>query len=102
MIRYQLSTPRDELAADDEPATATVTLSTDDPDDIVTVLYDGDPELVRRIRAHLRMSHGTRGCLGIEKTCPRDLNHAIHISRQLDDYDPVCAVDTVRWGDEGG
>lgn len=97
MIRYEFRQPDDELEGGTEPMTASLALDTDDPNALADIIYEGDSELIERVRVHLQESYGTRGSMDDLRTRPWDLLHAIHVSRQLDDYQPRRTVDTVEW-----
>ncbi|MEQ9498730.1 MAG: hypothetical protein RIT81_17765 [Deltaproteobacteria bacterium] len=103
MIRYEFTQPSDELRDGEAPKTASLWLDAREPDQLVDVFYEGDAELIERIRGHLLDSYGTRGAMNDVKTRPNDLIHAVDVSRQLDDYEPRRSVDTVKWPkpDEG-
>lgn len=97
MIRYEFVQPRDEQRDGAEPMTAALWLDTCDPEVPVDFTYEGHPELIERVRVHLQDSYGTHGSMNDVKASPWDLVHAIHVSRQLDDYEPRRTVDTVEW-----
>ncbi|MEQ8272753.1 MAG: hypothetical protein RMA76_44060 [Deltaproteobacteria bacterium] len=97
MIRYEFVQPTDELEDGQKPMTAALWLDTDRPEESVDFFYEGDVDLVVRIRDVLQESYGMRGSMNDIRARPEDLVHAIHVGRKLDDYEPRRTIDTVVW-----